>query len=237
MAPTARKHRELEAREALILDHAHVLLEAKGYLGLNLDELAERIEYSKGTIYGHFETKEDLLLGVVIRLKEERAAFFRHAARFPGKTREKIAGIGIADNLFNAHRSHAFQLMQLISTASVWEKTSERRRKRIVRASQEIMEPVQAIVSEALLAGDLQSDRITPSEVLFGLFAASMGAMLIQASLCFPDGWVETARATVQRNRHHFCDGVGWRPLYAEHDFASVEAYLENEYFSELLAD
>ena len=50
MSIISRKQREFQAREELILDHARDLLRAKGYMGLNLDELAEQIEYSKGTI-------------------------------------------------------------------------------------------------------------------------------------------------------------------------------------------
>lgn len=216
-----------------MLDHAQVLLEAKGYLGFNLDELAERIEYSKGTIYGHFETKEDLLLGVVIRLTEERGRLFRHGSRFPGLTREKAAAIGVADNLLGERRPHAFQLMQLVTTASVWEKTSERRRQRLQSASYQIMEPVMEVVREAMLKGDIGRRDTPPEQILFGLFTMSKGAMLVQSNQsCFPPGWAEAARSTVQVNRHRFLDAFDWRPLYDDHDYPSVETRMRDEYFN-----
>jgi AcrR family transcriptional regulator len=228
-----RKQREVEAREELILDHAHELLEAKGYLGLNLDELADRIEYSKGTIYGHFETKEDLLLGVVIRLSNERARLFRHAARFPGPTRERAAAVGVADNLLNERRPHAFQLMQLVSTASVWEKTSERRRQRLRSASYQIMEPAMGIIREALLAGDIERRDTPPEQILLGLFTMSKGAMLVQANQgAFPAGWSDAVRDTLQINRHRFLDAYGWRPLYDDHDYATVERRMREQHFA-----
>ena len=50
MATSTRKARELEAREALILDVAERLVQEKGYLGMNMDQVAAATEYSKGTI-------------------------------------------------------------------------------------------------------------------------------------------------------------------------------------------
>lgn len=233
MSAGTRKQRELEAREALMLDHAHVLLDANGYLGLNLDELAARVEYSKGTIYGHFETKEDLLLGVVVRITEERARLFRHASRFPGLTREKMAAVGMADILLNERRPTAFQLMQLVTTDSVWQKTSERRRQRFRNASQQIMEPPMAIIREALLAGDIADRKTPPEQILLGLFTMSKGAMLIQANEeCFPSGWISVVRNTIQINRHRFLDAFGWRPMFDDHDYATVETRIHDEYFA-----
>ncbi|MCD6048934.1 MAG: hypothetical protein K0Q55_337, partial [Verrucomicrobia bacterium] len=55
----SRKERERAAREELILEHGRRLLVRDGFQDFNLDELAKAIEYSKGTIYLHFQTKED----------------------------------------------------------------------------------------------------------------------------------------------------------------------------------
>ena len=75
MATSTRKARELEAREALILDTAQRLVEERGYLGMNMDLVAEATEYSKGTIYQHFSCKEELLSALI-----ERTAALRSEA-------------------------------------------------------------------------------------------------------------------------------------------------------------
>lgn len=233
MTTAARKQRDLRARESLILDHAHHLLEEKGYLGLNLDELANRIEYAKGTIYLHFETKEDLLLGVVVRLCQERAELFRKATRFPGLTRERCSAIGVADLLLKQRQPHAFELMQLVKTASVWEKTSIKRRQAMHQSFLDAMDPALALVREALLIGDIPQRNLQPEQILLGLFAITQGALLFQtdseqdrqAGHGFADG-------TLQRLCHAFCDGVGWTPLYADHDYASVEKRIRENYFA-----
>ena len=65
----------------MILDHAGRLLLRDGYQNLNLDELAKAIEYSKGTIYLHFETKEDLVLAIATRIARHRADLFERGSR------------------------------------------------------------------------------------------------------------------------------------------------------------
>lgn len=230
---TLRKQRELQAREDLILDHAGELLEAKGYLGLNLDELAARIEYAKGTIYLHFASKEDLLLGVVIRAVKSRARLFRHAARFPGRSRERCCALGIADLLLAEDQPHAFELMQLVTTASVWDKTSEHRRELLQRSSMEIFEPAMEIARDGLLAGDIPAG-VPPEEIVMGLFTMSKGAMLVQSSPnAFAARLAELVRNSLQINRHRFLDGVGWRPLSTEYDYSPVEERLRRDYFAQ----
>ena len=202
------------------------------YLGLNLDELAEQIEYSKGTIYLHFASKEDLLLGVVIRAVEIRNRLFRHAARYPGRSREKCCAIGVADLVLNERQPRAFQMMQLVSTDSVWEKTSPERREKLRRASMQTFDAVVGVVQEALLSGDLPDRSIPPEEVVMGLFTMSKGAMLVQANGELYSPLVSNAvMISLQKNRHRFLDGVGWQPLYRDYDYETLEKKLSAGYF------
>lgn len=234
MSIISRKQRELQAREELILDHARVLLQAKGYMGLNLDELAEQIEYSKGTIYLHFASKEDLLLGVVIRAVDVRNFLFRHAALYPGRSREKCCAIGVADLILNIQQPRAFQMMQLVSTDSIWEKTSPERRQKLRRAVMQTFEVALGVAREAVVAGDLTDYRsIPPEEIVMGLFTMSKGAMLVQANEeLFCTSISGSVMKSLQQNRHRFLDGVSWKPLSKDFDYESLENRLNAEYFA-----
>ena len=99
MAIADRKERARREREKLIVEHADDLLRFHGYLGLNLDELAERIEYSKATIYNHYCSKEDLVLAVATMHLDTRTELFQRALTFSGRTRERIFAIGLADQI------------------------------------------------------------------------------------------------------------------------------------------
>lgn len=55
-----RKQREKEEMRALILDAARSIFLEKGYQQTSIRTIAERIEYSPGTIYLYFKDKDDI---------------------------------------------------------------------------------------------------------------------------------------------------------------------------------
>ena len=62
-----RKQREFQQREQLILDTAQSMLHQHGYAQLTMERIAEAVEYSKGTIYNHFSSKEDMVCSLCCR--------------------------------------------------------------------------------------------------------------------------------------------------------------------------
>lgn len=64
MGISERKEREKELKRSLILESAEELILEKGLDHLNMDEVAERAEVSKGSLYLYFNSKTDLVLGI-----------------------------------------------------------------------------------------------------------------------------------------------------------------------------
>ena len=60
MGTRERKEREFETRRRLILDKAMDLFQKNSFAGVTLDDIASAIEFSKGTIYNHFGSKEEI---------------------------------------------------------------------------------------------------------------------------------------------------------------------------------
>lgn len=60
-----RREREREHIRTLILEAARDILSEQGFAGLSMRAIAERIEYSPGTIYLYFKDKDDLIREVV----------------------------------------------------------------------------------------------------------------------------------------------------------------------------
>lgn len=58
------RERRLERTRALLLDAAEEVFAEKGFTSASLDDIARSAGYTKGAIYKHFETKEDLFLAV-----------------------------------------------------------------------------------------------------------------------------------------------------------------------------
>lgn len=64
MGITERKEREREFKRSSMLEAAEALILEKGLEHLNMDEVAERAEVSKGSLYLYFNSKTDLVLGI-----------------------------------------------------------------------------------------------------------------------------------------------------------------------------
>jgi AcrR family transcriptional regulator len=58
------RERRLEHTRALLLDAAEEVFAAKGFMAASVDDIAYAAGYTKGAIYKHFSTKEDLFLAV-----------------------------------------------------------------------------------------------------------------------------------------------------------------------------
>lgn len=58
------RERRLERTRSLLLDAAEAVFAEKGFTAASLDDIAHAAGYTKGAIYNHFATKEDLFLAV-----------------------------------------------------------------------------------------------------------------------------------------------------------------------------
>lgn len=58
------RERRLERTRSLLLDAAEAVFAEKGFTAASLDDIASVAGYTKGAIYNHFATKEDLFLAV-----------------------------------------------------------------------------------------------------------------------------------------------------------------------------
>lgn len=63
-----RRDRRISARKNQILDAAATLFAEKGYHRTTTKDIAVVADISEGTIYNYFDSKEDLLLGILSRL-------------------------------------------------------------------------------------------------------------------------------------------------------------------------
>jgi AcrR family transcriptional regulator len=64
MAERWTRERRLEHTRSLLLDAAEEVFAEKGFTPATLDDIAHTAGYTKGAIYKHFTTKEDLFLAV-----------------------------------------------------------------------------------------------------------------------------------------------------------------------------
>ncbi len=234
MATLNRRQREFAQREEFIIDAAGKMLLERGYIGLNMDRIAEATEYSKGTIYQHFTCKEDLIAAVILRTIQVRGALFARAATFPGRSRERLTAIGVADELFySVYPDHA-RIEQVTKVESIWDKASDERRNACHTGDTSCMAVVQGVARDAVASGDLVVPQgCTLDDLLFGLWAMSVGARTIIVQGVPLNGFENPdPQMMLHRNFQLFLDGYNWKPFSTEWDYARTIERARQEVFA-----
>ncbi|HEX3627551.1 MAG TPA: TetR/AcrR family transcriptional regulator [Verrucomicrobiae bacterium] len=230
----ARKDRERAEREELILDHAQRSLLKDGFQNLNLDDLAKSVEYSKGTLYLHFKTKEDIALAVATRAIRERAEFFERGAKFKGTSRERMRAIGFACCHFASVYPDYFSVELMLKSQSFWEKADALRQQAHGMEGARCFRAVHSIVTDAMEAGDLPQSHLPPERIVFAIASTAIGSHIMGRSGHGPMflGGADPLKMMCQ-NVDIVLDGLGWKPNSKDLDADAIDRRIHKEIFSE----
>jgi len=234
MNTSNRKQRELAQREQLIKDVARREVIRHGYLGLNMDRIAEATEYSKGTIYQHFSSKEDLVGALAIDSHAKRIELFERGVAFKGRARERMTALGVADELFVELYADHFQLEQILAVNSILDKLSEERAACFVGQQNRVLDTLRGVIEAGISEGDLTlAEGVDPAWVLYGLWSMAVGAHHVE---CNPEACARLAgmdmNAALWNNYQVLLDGYGWKPLRTEWDYPATVERIKTEVFA-----
>ncbi|MBL4712829.1 MAG: TetR/AcrR family transcriptional regulator [Gammaproteobacteria bacterium] len=211
----SRKQREIREREQLILDTAQALLHQHGYNYLTMERVAETIEYSKGTIYNHFTSKEDLICSLCCRCISNLIEIFERACKYSGSTRERYSAIGIGYSLYHQLHPMDSQNIQTVKNNAVREKLSVEKLAEMEALEFEIIQLTQSIVQQAIECGDLEKKYEKDiSTIVFGLWSMHYGALLLnQSDIPLNELGFNPVVTMLWKNTNCFLDGYQWQPL------------------------
>ena len=230
-----RKQRELFEREQLILDTAQIILQQEGLQSLTMERVAAEIEYSKGTVYNHFCSKEEIISGISCRCVSNLIEMFSRAQHYNGNHRERIAAIGIAHSLYAQLHPAELQNMQIIKSAAVREKIADNKQLQLLQLEQQITGIVLEIIRDAMNDGDIPPEqKYLPDSILFGIWTMGYGSNLLHLSgIPFEKLGMQAPLEMMWINSHKFLDSYQWKPLSNEFDIHALRKKLCNELFSE----
>ncbi|TWU63085.1 MULTISPECIES: TetR/AcrR family transcriptional regulator [Crateriforma] len=210
------KQIEIRQRESRILAAALPMIRRGGVSAVSMDAIAKKIRYTRGTVYNHFPNKEDIVLSLAARASARRVELFKYGVTLGKASREKIAAIGIACEVYVHELPDDFSVEQVIRHDSVWQKTSAGRRDVLMQCENECIGVVGAVIETAIEQGDLQLPRGKQvADVVMGLWSLTYGGHVLAAtSPSLSEIGIHDPDQAIRRNCNAMLDGIGWQPLF-----------------------
>lgn len=238
MNTATRKQREFQAREQLFLATARQIVRDEGVTALTMERVAERCEYSKGTVYKHFSCREDLLLALCVHSLSTMSGMFSGVLTLPGNSREKVTHLVFAYQWFARFFPEDFELLVESRHVEIMQKAAPERVDERERFDQLLRALITAQIQQAIDIGDLALRPGTGvDEICFGAWALSLGILLLSANAHVMQHFNLPDAKTVLFNQTHFLlDGLGWKPLSHEYDYTQSLQQAE-QFFSNSLPD
>ena len=235
MSVVSRKQREIQEREKKLIQIGRELLLEQGLHGLKLDRVAEIAEYSRGTIYQHFRSKEDLLAAMAIESAQRRYELFERAAQFQGNPREKMVAILAADEIFDRSEPHFYRSEFIINLADLLKRATPENRAKLAEVDNKGLEIAPVIIEQALQSGDIPS-KVSARHVMFAVMSMVIGAHVSsyeETEVVNTTVKVGDRFETLQDCVAALLDGFGWRPLSTEWDYSKTIERVRSELFAE----
>lgn len=166
-----RRAREIETRRRLVLSTATDLFVRKGFAGVTLDDIATAIEFSKGTIYNLFGSKEEIFAAILLEQLNLLLASLRTAAKAGRDSAERLRNVMAAYLRFYRERREYFRLLFFIDVVSDQERVPAALRKEIRLRKIACLYELKKVVKQGVRAGDYVNGRpaVDVSLVMWGM--------------------------------------------------------------------
>ena len=159
MGTRERKEREFETRRRLILATATKLFQKDGFAGVTLDDIASAIEFSKGTIYNHFGSKEEIYASILVEHLNILLSCLKEAARTGRNTPERLRNSMKAYVRFYREHREYFKLLFFIDLVSDHYRVPDTLLKEIRTLKIACLLELQNVVREGVRSGELEGGR------------------------------------------------------------------------------
>jgi len=154
MAVAERRLREKEARRQQILDSARDLFFQKGFESTTIEEIADRTELSKGAIYLHFPSKEEIYITLMLEGSQILYEMLRESATADLPADTLLRRLSQAYFRFYREYTGYFRMLFLyLSSAEVHKKITSELCDRCESSAKECLNLVAAIIQKGIDQG------------------------------------------------------------------------------------
>ncbi|TQV72939.1 TetR/AcrR family transcriptional regulator [Aliikangiella marina] len=233
MSPRTISETEFHAREQELLNVARSLVENECLTSLTIDKLVAASPYSKGTIYKHFISKEDMWMAICNMCVTEIHELFSRALSFKGSSRERVLAVFVSYLIWA--KLHPAQLFAVLSahSPSVASLCSDDRNTTHHQLESDLMGLMNQVIAEAIEAGDLVlPEGMCFEQITFAMWSASWGAMALIMSKGHS---CELNQMVLEResftNAKLILDGFQWKPMSQDWNYNESIKRIANELF------
>ena len=230
--------KDIAYREQDLLQISEKIMTQQGFSKLTMDKLVSACKYSKGTVYNHFNSKEDLLLALCIKGIQLCLQITKRALTFNGNSREKCLAIYFANRIHALTYPTLFFCILTGKTPAIQEKACSERLKKMNFLEIEMTKLCDQIFVDALHDKSLSLDEGVSTEHLsFATYAMSFGsnALNIRAIDVKANNYLDT-EIILLSNVNPLMDGMNWKPLTHQWDYKNTWKRIGDEIFSKEIA-
>lgn len=228
-----REKRALRERE--IIEQSVHLFSTQGFLGVRMSDLAKQTQYSMGTLYSHFESKEDLLLASAQALVEEHQNLFIQVRKETIPAIEQMITLVQGVWLVAIRFPELIELKNLSLMPSIWKRATEQRVIQYEALHQDLAQRFRVMALEAIRESFERDEAIEgeqeielADDMTHGLWGLSVGLSAIvqsgYAAQCEGKQDEEEVARFFATNYINFLKGYGWRCDDPEQVFARCSA-------------
>ncbi|WP_293265737.1 TetR/AcrR family transcriptional regulator [Neptunomonas sp.] len=218
-------------RENTLLDCAHAFIQRESIAALTIDKLVKELPFSKGTIYNHFNSKEDILLGLCNRGMSILAELFNRARQFDGLPREQGLAIHFAYMLYAKLHPTLFMLVLTAKTSNITDKASASKQEEHLLLEGKLIGPIVSIFQESLDRNEISPPMpMTLEQLAFACWSLSFGtnALLLQnIEHCGTRSNLVVERELIN-NVNLLFDGFQFQPLTNDFDWTNTISRLKS---------
>jgi TetR/AcrR family transcriptional regulator len=176
MGISERKEREKEHRREEIIDAAEKVFFEKGLQVATMDEIADRAELGKSTLYLYYKSKEDLYLAVLMRGSQILYEVFQKALSSGEPTMKLVANLGDAYyDFFKQHRNY-FRMFHFFENPQLHKQVSEEMMQHCSTSNGRIWNLIVELVQKGMSEGVIQRN-LNPMQVAVMLWSNSNSLM------------------------------------------------------------
>jgi len=190
MGITERKEREKLHRKEEILNAAEKVFFEKGLAVSTMDEIAERAELSKGTLYLYYKSKEDLYMAIICRGHQILLKMFQEAAATGESSIKLLENLGQAYFTFYKRYHDYFRMFSFSENTQLHSQVSEEMKNSCAESGQCLGGVVESVIQKGIEDGSFRPE-VSPLEMSVILWAHCRGVMDIIDHISSKGDWAQ----------------------------------------------